>query len=389
MVAVILVMLGVGFDGPKAKAAPILDSGKKKDLPGDELPAAVTSMVVTQWMVLQRSSAPWIRLKQHVTVLLAGDPKAISVTSLKRDLHGAPPRLQALLLADLEARAAGKAVPAVTAGQLVAALDEAEQAGYFDHWLGAYLWRRSDAVADGRARLDLYTRLYRHARVTDTLIRAHARLKPIMVSPSAWMGKGGPTKSDREAMVAYLKSMDDMAANVKALYPSTDAGTWKRDALVVVSVSKGASGLTLHCGGRKVWPEADEKVRFGRLDLFETAEKSEVVLEHAWLGKIALPPGSVVSTWDLPKYLSDEAKKKVRKAVVDALDGDEKAAEQLELALPLAQPFIREGLAETPKAKAAPRLRMILTLFDDALMPALPDAATSEDALLRGQTRAR
>ena len=53
------------------------------------------------------------------------------------------------------------------------------------------------------------------------------------------------------------------------------------------------------------------------------------------------------------------------------LEGDEDAADKLEMTLPLAHAAVRAGVKETPKGKLAPRLRMFLALFDDAVMPAL------------------
>ena len=55
----------------------------------------------------------------------------------------------------------------------------------------------------------------------------------------------------------------------------------------------------------------------------------------------------------------------------DALEGDEDAADKLELALPLTHIVIRAAVTESPNAKLAPRLRMMLALFDDTVMPTL------------------
>src|SRR5205807_4903632 len=70
-----------------------------------------------------------------------------------------------------------------------------------------------------------------------------------------------------------------------------------------------------------------------------------------------------------------------------ALEGDEKAAERLEEALPLTHADLRAALTESPRARGAARLRLILTLFDDAVMPALPDAAPAEKAAPRSEER--
>jgi hypothetical protein len=377
MVVVLLVLLGVGLD--RGKAAPLVDPTKKKvdEKPGDELPASVTAVVVTNWLGLQQSGGFWMRFKRDFTLLAqAGKADPVEVELMERVLPY-PEHFRALVVADLTALVKGVAPPTASVAELSAALDEMEKAGFFDHWLSAYLWRKTAGLG-GEGRIALYARLQRHARVTDALIRAAAQVKPLLTPPRAWMSKAGPKKADLEEIEKYRKSLADLAAAVRTLYPATDAGTWKRDALAALTLVKGDGSLTLHRGGRRVVVAADEAVRFGRLDLFETTDGKEVVLEHTWLGKVALPAGKVVSVWDLPPLLTDEGKKKVRKAVVAALDGDEKAAEQLELALPLTQGYIREGLAETPGAKGAARLRLILTLFDDALMPALADVTKAE-----------
>ena len=52
-------------------------------------------------------------------------------------------------------------------------------------------------------------------------------------------------------------------------------------------------------------------------------------------------------------------------------NNSEDAADRLEQALPLTHRAIRAGLKELPKASGAPRLRLILALFDDAIMPSV------------------
>src|SRR5262249_32842925 len=108
-----------------------------------------------------------------------------------------------------------------------------------------------------------------------------------------------------------------------------------------------------------------------RLDLLETTPGDKpVVLEHAWLGRIELPPGKLFSVWDLPAHLSDGAKAAAKKMVLEALEGKPEAARRLEQSLPLTQAFVHAGLAASPLAPGAPRLRLILTQFDD--VPAMP-----------------
>ena len=53
-----------------------------------------------------------------------------------------------------------------------------------------------DAAGDDQ---QVHARLYRHARVTNTLIRAYSLVQPLMVEPRAWISKAGPSKEVRKA----------------------------------------------------------------------------------------------------------------------------------------------------------------------------------------------
>jgi len=92
-------------------------------------------------------------------------------------------------------------------------------------------------------------------------------------------------------------------------------------------------------------------------------------VNHAWLGRIDLAAGRTLSVWRLAELLSPGAKEKVKSTVKSALAGDEAAALELERALPLARAEVRAAVKASPNAKGAPRLRMILALFDDVPMP--------------------
>jgi hypothetical protein len=117
-------------------------------------------------------------------------------------------------------------------------------------------------------------------------------------------------------------------------------------------------------------PQSEGRITIGRLDLLESAPGDRaVILEHRGLGQCEIPAGKLVTIWDLPQYVSEKGKTTLQKQVADALAGNAAAARQLELSLPLAHSFIREGLQSSPHAKGAPRLRMILALFDDVPTP--------------------
>lgn len=99
----------------------------------------------------------------------------------------------------------------------------------------------------------------------------------------------------------------------------------------------------------------------------------QCVIEHSWLDTIGLPAGKNISVWDLPALLTNEQRKKIDEEVAAALQGNEDAADRLEMALPMAHTAVRVRLKESPQARFAPRLRMLRALFDDNVMPAIPE----------------
>src|SRR5262249_31683301 len=158
----------------------------------------------------------------------------------------------------------------------------------------------------------------------------------------------------------------------KKIYPAIDGGTWKRDGVAMLTVAKDSPAPVLLRAGRKQPLPSGETIRFGRLDLIETpAGDKPVTLEHAWLGRVTLPADRTVSVGRRAGLRSDEGQAKLNKDVQAALEGDEDAADRLELVLPFAHAAMREAVAESPKAKLAPRLRLMLALFDDTVMPVL------------------
>jgi hypothetical protein len=384
MVVVVLVVLGVGVG--KARPAPAPSAaGNDKPSAGpreDELPAAVTAEAVRAWLVLQQPTSPWSRFKKaYVKVTQSADKLDPSGReALEKLTEPLPEKFRSVVRGDLEALAGGKPPPRVSLGNLAAAADDLERAGYFDPWADAYLWRNTAAAgqADRNELVELYARLERHARVANTFIRAYAMLKPTL-QPRAWQGKGGRPPAGWKAETDPQQTVPEMLGAAKVLYPTSDSGTWRKDGLALFSVTKDSPPLTLLRGGHRQYPPAGQEVRFGRLDLIETGDKP-VVLEHAWLGRVELPAERLVSAWNLGEYLPDEAKARVKKAVADALGGSEDAAVLLERSLPLAQAAVREGLSKAPAAKGAPRLRLILSLFDDAVMPGPGEEAPAEEA---------
>lgn len=363
MIAVILVVLGGSDDAgpPRIEAAP----GK---LPireaSDELPAAIKPATVQMWLMIHNDSGPYSPGRKALVQALAGRKLTEEQKALALDhARFLGPKMNALLTADLSDQATKP-----TAGDLRDVLDELEKAGRYDHFWNAYLWRKTAAI-DSEARVELYARLRQHSRITDALIRAHAQVKPLMQPPRAWMSKAGPKKGDVVEMEAYETAMKDMVKVAKEVLPTTDEGTWKRDGIALIKLIAGSPQLIR--GGRERELPGDQSTRFGRLDLLKTGEKPASI-GHEWLGKIDLPAKSVVSVWELPTLLPAAAKQKLDEVVHEALkDNSEVAADRLERCLPMSHAAIRAGLQELPNSKGAPRLRLILSLFDDTIMPVL------------------
>lgn len=374
MIAVVLVVLGGGeeWPTPEASAAPTKLPIRGVD---DELPKSLTAYAVQSWLAYHEEGSHFRQSQREVARAL-GSAKLSGAELEKAMKHAATAseRLRALVRADLIAIAQGKVPSRPAAIDIRAALDELEKAGQYDHHWNAYLWRKSATAefADDAARVDLYARFRQHARITDALIRARAQVRPIMQPPRAWMSKAGPRPEDRRTIDAYQASLTDMLRVAAELLPATDEGTWKRDGVALIRPVKDSTAPVIVRGGRDRVMPADESSRFGRLDLLKTGDEPAMIV-HDWLGKIELPANRLVSVWDLPKLLPDAAKQKLDEAVNDALKtNSEESADRLERSLAVSHFAVRAGLRELPNAKGAPRLRLILALFDDAVMPALP-----------------
>jgi hypothetical protein len=382
MIAVVVVVLGAGDEAvmPEVQAAPV-----RLPLPGEaELPATVTAETVQLWLVENQPATRFGVGKRHLLQGAAGHKLAANERALANSYATRlPEKVRAMVLADVRAVADGKAVPAVADADLLVALDELEKVGRFDHALNAYLWRKADrAPKDPADRIKLFDRVRRHARVTDALLRAYGQVKPVMLHPRAWMSKAGPRPEDFRAEPAAVADILKVVAQV---LPATDEGTWKRDGIVLVKPVAGSPAPVLVRAGSERALPADESTRFNRLDLFRTGDKPAVV-EHDWLGKIELPANRLLSARDLSDLLSKAAKEKLDEVVHQALTrNSEEAADRLEQCLAVSHQAIRVGLKELPNAKGAPRLRLILSLFDEALMPPLPVPQVGGEPTLGGR----
>jgi hypothetical protein len=389
MIAVVLVVLGMGEEAatPPSFAAPAKLPVRSGD---DELPSTVSPATVQMWLAIHDDAGPYTPGRRALIQALSGRKLAADQKALALDhARFLGPKLQKLLLADLAAIGEDKPLPGVPAADLRAALDELEKSGRFDHYWNGYLWRKTATAefASAQTRVELFARFRQHARLTDALIRAHAQVKPLMQPPRAWMSKAGPKKGDMAGIKAYQASLADMVKVANEALPTTDEGTWKRDAILLIKPVKDVPAPVLLRGGKERLLAADESSRVGRLDLLQTGDK-QAAFVHDWLGKVELPANRTLSTWDLPNLLPDAAKQKLDETVHDALkNNSEDAADRLERCLPLSHHAIRAGLKELPNAKGAPRLRLILALFDDAVMPALPSYRAGESLEELGDRR--
>jgi hypothetical protein len=372
MVVIVLVVLGAGAD--KADAAPVLvpPGGKKKT--DEPLPATITTSTLTAWAELQSPRGSWMQFKRIYTSLSLGTrkPADTSFRLAEQLARSLPQRFRGILLDDLEAREKGKVPAQLSVGELTATLDELEREGYIDPWATAYLWRRSAGALDRVGRqevIDLFVRLHRHARLANTLTLARAQGQPLLLAPRAWMSKGGPSRLVPPTVNTF--AIATLLAAARELYPKSNTGTWERDALARFTLARGSASVTVIRGGRGQVPQAEGELRFGRLDLLETTPGDRpVVLEHATLGRIELPPGKLFSVWDLAAHLPEKATTAAKQLVQEALEGKLEAAHRLEQSLPLTYAFVHAGLAASPRAPGAPRLRLILTQFDE--VPAMP-----------------
>lgn len=377
MVVIILVTFGIGIERSVAETPAPAASRPPAAKPEDpELPAALKQDIVAKWLSLQHGRSLWSRFKQQaLQIEQAPANPAASDRLLQHVTEDLPLKFRAIAIADLTARATGKPAPRVPAIELLAALSEMEASGYYDHFLSAYLFRLTAAsLRDGVAQrsdaepfVQLYKRLAEHVRLTNTLLRAQARVKPMMLRPRAWMSKA--MRPEPKQLSFLPMQVAEMVGACKVLHGSANLGTWEKDGVVLLSVGKQSPPITLQRSPVQS-AVAGQPLRMGRLDLIETpAGGAQVTLINDWLGELRLPAGRVVSSWELPRYLSQDARTKISATIAEAMAGSEAAAERLELHLPLVQSALRDALRKQPQEKGAPRLRMILSLFEDTVMP--------------------
>lgn len=372
MIAVVLVVLGAGdASAPPSAAAPAKIPVRPSD---DTLPGSLNPQAVQFWLREHQEGGMYEPCNRLLLRAVAGQKlNDNQMVAAKDHLSRLPAKLKGLAEADLAATTAGKSAVAVTDAHLLETLDEMEKVGRFDHAWNAYLWRKAAGTPkDPAVRVRLFDRIRQHARITDALLKAYAQVKPVMLPPQAWGGKGGRPPAWAAGPGGGPNSLTDILKVASDELPFTDEGTWKRDGVALVKPVAGSPAPVLVRAGKERALPTDESTRLGRLDLLQTGDKPAVVI-HDWLGKIELPAHRLVSVHELPDFLSKEAKEKLDQTVLDALKSNsEDAADRLERCLAVSHQAIRVGLKELPTAKGAPRLRLILSLFDDAVMPTLP-----------------
>lgn len=386
-VAILLVTFGLGVDD-KAAAAQRVPTDPPGKAPAVEPPAKlgedVTLQQIENWLHHQRALADnelglgdWRLVKAAYARLLAGakgDQAGLLRAQLTASLQRLPPDFAALLKADIDALGTGKAPAPRKAEAVLKAARAMEAQGYFDSWLIAYLWRWTaplDATTDPQA-VELMGVLARQVRVTHALLKANAQVKPADLGPRAWMSKAGPP-ANFGRMGFDRAGVAQLAAVYTEECKRADLGPWLKDGVVRLAVPEKGPVPTLLRDGKPVELKPGETVRLGRLDALKTPAGADTVLEHETFGAIRLPAGQTLLVWDLSRLLDDAGRQAVGRAVRAALDGKEDAALQVEQSLPLCQRLLREELVRAPGAPGAAKMRLVLALFDDAVIVPPPD----------------
>jgi len=352
-------------DPPAAKDKPAADAA---------VPLPLDAHTLKRWREQwSHDESMLVRFKRSFLPIEAGTgtPSGAALKEARNITGALPDRLRQIVLGDIEARASGKTLTPVPPKALREALAAMRRDGCFDAWLLGYLWRITGRRVDPAARagdVALYAELRQFARLLDTLVLSRGRVKASAFNPRAWMSKAGPSKTERRREERLRRLL---LAEAAKLWPTSVAESWARDAHIEFGLARDSSPVVLHRAGAKHSLKAKEAlVRFARLDLLETpASGPPVVLSHVWLGALPLPRGRTLSVWDLPGLLPASVVERLRTALDKALLGDALAAQRIESTLPVSHAELRRALDKQPKAAGAPRLRTILSLFDERTVP--------------------
>ncbi len=303
----------------------------------------------------RRAAGPSLSTEQRralAKLLYAPNTRSPALVALATG-YPVPPGLAAML-----------ATPGQTSDtQLLATLDEVEQSALVDAWIVALFWGRlatapePTTAAARKLRRTLFGRLHMHARLATALVRAQFEVSQIKFTP--WRSKAVPPPGYRSGPSPF-----QVAGVVHKHLKTADAGTWETSVTVELRVQRGQGNLTVVRAG--VPQPAGQTITIGRLDLLETT--GPVVLAHPKLGKLAIPGGRQLSAWQLPPIVSGPTKQHVDTLISQALTGDPKAVSTLGELLLLVHDHVRRAVSAKPSEPGSPSLRMLLALYDDAVV---------------------
>jgi hypothetical protein len=370
MVVFVLVMLGIGLEGQESNIKPRVDvqGTQQGDNLSDVFPSEITPHVIEFWSELgiwskfSHPESSWFSFKQDMALAAHLFYKADSHMLFPRGLSKMPEKFRTFVMSDLDNwRGGSHYFPLHENKEVLEVLDEMEAKGYYDNWLNAYLWRRSE-----KPDIELYARFHRHARIVNALMKARSEVE--LWKPKPWISKSAPPQGNGEKMqlaeAKYQKDLEKILENAKKLYPSADVGTWEKDGAVLLTLGKNSESVTLIRGGKRKLIFPNETFRFGRLDLIETG-KTPSELRNTHLGSFKLHENQLLNVFSLGSSISSEGSAKRRELIDRAVQGDEKSAEVIETILPLLYHDLNYQMDYVRGGKGAPRLRLILSLFDD------------------------
>ncbi|MCB9831088.1 MAG: hypothetical protein H6807_01335 [Planctomycetes bacterium] len=270
-----------------------------------------------------------------------------------------------MVAADLAEPAPSTTISAAELREALAALD---QDGLWFLGVDALLGRllqRLDPATPIPERVALLTALERHRRLSEALVLAMARMKPLAINPRAWASKAGP---GRELRMARALAIASLRQDLERILDERSRSTARDDA--ATSFRATGDGIELAAPGQPVRTLTRGKTfSFGRHDLIWSTTGGGI--DQAWLGTIVIPAGAAIGVAELPALLDTDQRTKVEGALDRALAGDAVAQGLIELSLPLVHRALARRLDQATDEPGCDALRMILRLHDD-LLPRLP-----------------
>jgi AdoMet-dependent heme synthase len=267
--------------------------------------------------------------------------------------RAAPTALQVALEAHVDRRARGAWD---SPGELLALLQLAEQEPVYDAAFAAYLWQRTSSdEASSVGRRALYERLAAHLQVVSALREAEKRVGPVELS--AWRSKAAPPPGAQT--VRLPPGFLDAA---RAALPTAGSADFRHAAALPLRVMAGEVIVRSAVDGGE--PRAvGESFSLERLGLVVCP--TGCTLAHATLGELVLPPHTEASLFDIPRYLDETARSKLRTLVDEAARGDQRALGELQPLVAPAHRLLRERLAGPPGDPGRAALTMLLGTLDE------------------------